>query len=54
MKRQHLVSLTDEEINFMLWCLGYVEGTRAYVSESSKKFVLENVEALRIKLMDLE
>ncbi len=45
-------SLTRDEINFLLWCVGFAEG-RARIEEPRDKYVRSHCDAARIKLMSM-
>jgi hypothetical protein len=50
---KHTVSLTDDELNYLLWCVGFAEGHARRAEGARQTFILKNSELLRNKLMSI-
>jgi len=46
-------AFTREEINFLLWCVGFAEGRARERQHDHNEFILSNCEAARNKLMSI-
>jgi len=46
-------NFTQEEIHFLLWCVGFAEGRAREAKHKDAGYILSNCDATRVKLMSL-
>jgi hypothetical protein len=46
-------NFTQEELNFLLWCIGFAEGRARETKHAAAGFIRSNCDATRVKLMSL-
>lgn len=45
--------LTKPEIDFLLWCIGYIEGREMDATHDRAVWILERTEKMRVRLMEM-
>lgn len=52
LSNNYILHLKDDEVDFLLWCIGYIEGL-VTDNKSSRLYVLPKLESMRNKLINL-